>query len=86
MKNNKQKAQVTLEFTFCFVVVLLLIYGCIMAFKWAGVSLAARQKQHNDTLTSGINEQWVEWETGPLKQLNPDFAEPVPMDMVFNRW
>ena len=83
---NKQ-AQVILEFTFCFIIVLLLLYGCLMAFKWAGVGLAARQKQHEDVLFEPIgSEQWVSWEDGPLRQIKPDFANSVAMNMVFNGW
>ena len=87
-KNKIQpvKAQVTLEFTFCFIIVLLLIYGCIMAFRWAGLSFADIRKTHEDTLIQGIDPNWTSYNSGPFKQVNPDFYKPLKMNLVFNNW
>ena len=82
-------AQVTLEFTLCFIVLLLMLYGIMMAFRWAGVSLAERRIDHDRTLRSYISPgeegdwRWSEgYSRGPLKQINPDFADPVAMNLV----
>ena len=86
--NHKKSAQVTAEFTFCFIMVLLLFYGCVMAFRWAGASLAARRVAHDSTLTQYVPTfpGWRNEESGPLKQLNPYFYEPPKMNLIFNRW
>ena len=89
MKNKKRqttRAQVTIEFTFCLIIVLLLIYGCIMAFRWAGVSLAERRISHDTTINASVNELWEDLSMSPAKQLTPDFYKPKPMNMVFNNW
>lgn len=80
------KGQVTLEFTFCFIIVLLLLYGCIMAFRWAGLSFAGIRQEHESSLTTGINESWTFYKEGPYKQVNPDFYEPLKMNLIFNNW
>ncbi len=38
-KNIRKKGQVTLEFTFCFIIVLLFFYSVVKAMQWAGISL-----------------------------------------------
>ncbi len=81
------KAQTTLEFTFAFVIVLLLVYGCIQVFRWAGVSLVERQKAHESTLIDNtVLENWQTFSQSPLKQLGADFYEPSRMNAVFNNW
>ena len=84
--NQKPKGQVILEFTFCMIILLLLIYGCIKAFRWAGVSLADRRITHESTLFSSPNELYSALDDGPLKQINPDFYKPLPMNLMFNKW
>ena len=86
LKQKNRQAQVTLEFTFCFVIALLLIYGCIMAFRWAGLSLANRRIEHEDVLYNGIDERWIGYDQSPAKQVDPNFSKPLPMNMVFNSW
>ena len=55
LKENKESVrkkdsvffgQVTIEFTFCMVVVMLMVYGVIMVFRWTGVDLADRRIAH----------------------------------------
>ncbi|HOW35285.1 MAG TPA: hypothetical protein PL155_02565 [Candidatus Omnitrophota bacterium] len=87
MKNSKQHdAQVIIEFTFAFVVLLLIFYGCIMAFRWVGLSLSERQVAHETTLNMGINENWENEGEGPLRQLRTNFSKPTPLNLVFNKW
>ena len=82
----KKTGQVILEYTFCLIVILLFLYGVIMALRWAGLSLAQRRVDHETTLTQDINENWVTFFYGPGRQVSSDFAQPVRMNMVFNRW
>ena len=81
-----RKGQVFIEFTFSFMILLLLLYGAIMAFRWAGVSLAERRIAHDNTLTTGIDERWIDANDGPLKQVKSDFYTLSPMNLIFNKW
>ena len=88
-KNNTHdlsQGQVILEYTLCLIIVLLLIYGCIMIFRWAGVNLADERIGHDASLRSKIEENWGSYTQSPLNQVRPDFAEPTEMNFVFNGW
>lgn len=50
-----KKAQVMLEFTFCMIILFLMMYGIIMVFRWTGVDLAQRQQTHDAVLTTAID-------------------------------
>jgi len=81
-----QTAQSTIEFTFCLVIVVLLAYGVMKAFRWVGLDLAERRATHDGTLTVPIDEKWTNEEEGPLKQLSPGFYRAKKMGLVFNEW
>ena len=86
-KLKKNHGQVFLEFTFCFLVLLLLLYGCVMAFRWAGLSFADIRTSHDSALRDqSVDEGWTIADNGPLKQLNPNFYKPRNMNLVFNNW
>lgn len=80
------KAQVTLEFTFCFLIVLLIFYGCLKAFEWVGVDLAKRRIAHDETFNIKVEEDWTDLSNSSLIQLDPDFYTSSKMNMVFNGW
>ena len=86
MPIKNRPAQTTIEFTFCMIIVLLLLYGTIRAFMWVGVDLAERRMAHDSTLTVPIDEHWTSDADGPLKQLTPDFYATQGMNLVFNGW
>ncbi len=69
---------------FDLIIILLLVYGCIMAFRWAGLSLADRLVANDTTLTSGISEEWDTYNISPLKQLDTEFYKSNDMNLVFN--
>lgn len=79
-----------MEFTFCFIMILLIIYGCIKAFQWAGVSLAERRIAHDQSLSDRFVNEGSNWDTspmsGPLRQLQTDFYDGTDMNLVFNGW
>ena len=85
-KRKHKNAQVIIEYTFCFVIILLLIYGCVMAFRWAGLSLVNRRIAHDETLVSDVADQWGAFSDSPLKQFYPDFYNMMNMNLVFNNW
>ena len=45
-KKNRTKGQVTLEFTFCLFVVLLIFYSCVKTMQWLGRALAKPGIEH----------------------------------------
>ena len=66
--------QVVIEFTFCLVIVLLMIYGVTKVFFWAGRDLVERRKAHDELLIS---------DASPLQQIAPDFYTPVEMNAIW---
>ena len=45
------KGQVILEFTFCMIVIMIMIYGIAKVFFWTGADLATRRMSHDKRLT-----------------------------------
>ncbi len=76
MKILNNKAQSTIEFTFAMIVVLFLIYGMIMVFRWAGMDLANRRYMQDKSLTGSKN---------PVEQLTTDAGTTrvLPMAAVY---
>ena len=56
----KKKAQVMLEFTFCMIILFLMMYGIVMVFRWVGLDLGQRQQAHETLLTTDIVEDYGE--------------------------
>ena len=75
-KSKNNKAQTILEFTFCSVVVLLMLWGTMMVFRWAGLDLAARRQAHDATISNpGIS---------PREQVYPVFHQPLTMNAIWD--
>jgi len=47
----KEKAQVTLEFTMIFVIVIMLLFGLLSLWKWSADNIVKRQMAYNSTRT-----------------------------------
>ena len=89
-----------LEFTFCMIILFLMMYGIIMVFRWTGVDLGQRQQAHEAVLTTAIDPLYgqcvmmnmithtcmsnVAVERGPLTQIDPYFYTPTPMNAVWD--
>ena len=73
------KGQVMIEFTFCMIIVFLMMYAVLMVFRWTGRDPGRRQKAHEDLLRStgggGGN---------PQPSIAPYFYTPEPMKAVWN--
>jgi len=68
--------QVILEFTFCMVIVMLMIYGVAKVFFWTGRDLAERRQAHDAVLTGGGT---------PRDQITPDFyTKLTKMNAIWN--
>jgi hypothetical protein len=87
---NGKRAQVTLEFTLVMIMMLMLFYGMVMIFRWAGVSLIEREKAYENSLLSPVNEDWgkkvggqIYIGEGPLNQVNPRFYEMDRLRAVY---
>ncbi len=83
---KKNKGQVIIEFTFCVIVVMLMMYGLIMIFRWTGVSMANRRIGHDSTLEVGFTRNYGSGAVGqgPLKQLDTYFFKPSKMKAVWD--
>ena len=90
MRPFKHKtAQVTLEFTFSMILVLLLMYGVIRVLTWASLTLAERRVAHEQSLTKRTDvESWrnIYTDPSPLLQLEPEFYTANKLRLVFNSW
>lgn len=67
--------QVILEFTFCMIVVLIMIFGVTKVFHWTGRDLVERRMAHDSLLTSGGS---------PDQQIDPFFYSPVKMNAIWD--
>ena len=73
---NKNQAQSTLEFTFGMIMVMFLIYGMVMIFRWAGVDVAQRRINQDKILTATAL---------PESQLGQDINDQLqPMAAVYH--
>ena len=88
-RNDTNLAQVTLEFTFSMILVLLLMYGVIRVMGWVALTLAERRVAHENSLTKQTSvESWknIYKDPSPLLQLEPEFYTTNKMKLVFNSW
>ena len=85
-KKFKKTAQVTLEFAFCLVMVMLILYGIVRVIRWAGFSLGDRRIEHERILKTSVSDKFTTDASSPLKQLIPDFYKLKEMNLVFNQW
>ncbi len=74
LRQTKNKAQTTIEFTFCMIIIFLMIYGMMKVFQWSGVDLAERRIAHETVLTGG---------GGPRAQIDPHFSVPQKMNAIW---
>ena len=89
MLRHKPIGQVTIEFTFCLIIVTILMYGLVKAFRWAGMDLAERRLASETDLTFVINEDWDSTQTntmGPSRQFVLNYYKTKKMGLVFNKW
>ena len=77
------EGQVILEFTFCMIVVLLMIFGITKILTWSGREYVGRSRAHDDTLYTTIEKDYSSIGEGPAKQIDPYFYTPVKMNAIF---
>lgn len=77
------KGQVILEFTFCMIVIMLMIYGVTKVMIWTGRDFAGRSAAHDQTLYKHFNPDYGAIGEGPAEQIDPYFYTPVGMNAIF---
>ena len=58
IRDTNQKGQVMVEFTFCMIILFLMMYGTTMVFRWVGLDLGRRQDAHEELLKSDIDPSY----------------------------
>ena len=97
---KRSDGQTILEFAFCMIIVLLLIYAAIMIFRWSGLDLAFRRSAHDHVLTDPIVEDWGScllydvngiiclklsyFYDGPVRQIDDFFFKPLHMNAIWD--
>ena len=75
------KAQATLEFVFCFIVVLLIFYSCVKAMQWVGIALVRPSIEHKMiTENPPDDDVWAGYLSNPLKLPKDELPD---LDLVF---
>ena len=77
------QGQAALEFSFCMIVVFLMIYGIVMILRWTGLDLAERRRAHDTRLIAPIDQDYVNASDGPLYQVDPYFYSPIKMNAIW---
>jgi hypothetical protein len=75
--------QVVLEFTFCMIIVLIMLFGITKILVWSGRSYAGCNNAHDETLYRSFKENYKNIENGPSKQIDPYFYTPVKMNAIW---
>lgn len=68
IRRRRSAGQVSLEFTFAIVATILLIWGMIRVFRWAGLDLAKQIKAYEST-QGGYDEDF--YQSGDMKATVP---------------
>ena len=89
---KKNRAQVNLEFAFCMIIIVFMVYSIVMIMRWVGVNLAEGRITHERQLIVGVipsgDEDDPPTETmdqGPLQQLKPNFYKPLKMNAIWDQ-
>ena len=77
------RGQTMVEFTFCLIVILLMIYGLMRIFEWTGKDQAMRRMAHDALITSKVEHSYNNPGEGPAKQIDPYFHTPIKMNAIW---
>jgi len=67
-----RKAQVIIEFSFCMIVLLLMLYSTMMIFHWSGIDLVGRRIAYDNSLFLPVSQDYSVSYDGTFFGLNPD--------------
>ena len=68
--------QVILEFTFCMIVILLMIFAVAKVFIWTGRDLVERRIAHDNVLIGAST---------PLEEIDPYFFTPTKLNAIWRQ-
>lgn len=85
-KNDKHlcRGQTMIEFTFCLIIILLMIYGLMRIFEWTGKNQALRRIAHDNLITAPVEHSYGNPGNGPARQIDPYFYTPVRMNAIWD--
>lgn len=83
-RQTRLKGQTMIEFTFCAMIVLLMLFSLIMVFRWAGADLAERRITHDELIVRGSVTQGQTNSMVPMGQLEPYFYRPIKMNAIWD--
>ncbi len=78
-----------MEFAFTLIMIALMMYALMKAFRWAGMDLAERSMSSDTYLYSNIDENWKVGELStksPFIQLKTNYYRSKRMGLVYNQW
>ena len=87
MKDERRgtQAQVLIEFTFCMIVIFLMIYALMKIFLWTGSDLSERRAAHDAALIrNDIVTSYTISRDSPLKQVDSYFYRPGRINAVWD--
>jgi len=86
MKIRNKNAQAIIEFTFCMIILFIMMYGLMKVFQWSGTDLAKRRQAHDSTLKGGVVADYSVYAHGPIKQLDPHIGSSAPINAVWRNY
>ncbi len=83
-----------LEFTFCMLIISLMIYSMMMIFRWVGVDLAERRVANEKSMLKGFGPGGYSTDTtggtvfsqSPMVQMDTYFYKPIKMNAISDQF
>lgn len=86
-KAAKLRGQTMIEFTFCMIIVFLMIYSITKVFEWSGRELVSRRVGHTSRLTTsggGLTRSYTSAaDSEQIAQISPFYSSGVDMNAVW---
>ena len=83
-KQNKNIGQVMIEFTFCMIIVFLMIFSLTKIFEWSGREFTNRRQQHDTVLRSTATRDYVDpSDSEQIQQISPYFSGGADMNAIW---
>lgn len=84
---SKPKGQTMIEFTFCMIIVFLMVFSLTKVFQWSGRELTARRLGHDSRLTytdASLTRSYTSAaDSEQIAQISPFFSSGVDMNAVW---
>lgn len=87
-KGEGYQGQTMIEFTFCMIIVFLMVFSLTKIFEWSGRELVARRLGHDTRLTytdASLTRSYTSAaDSEQIAQISPFFSSGVDMNAVWN--